>query len=104
MMYKLNETYINATEIVTITCDDSSVKDYPFRLAVKLKDGRAFSVRYKDRLSRDRVVGDITRYHDNTCPRPVGRYELMALLDKQTGQIRRSLREIKKLLKAGSGE
>lgn len=101
MMYDFNGNFINAAEIVSVSSRDSGNPTYPFQLVVTLKSGGQFAVNYKDKFSRTKEAQQIARFHDNTCPDPVSRWELQSLLDSQTAKLLRYIREIRKLVMEG---
>lgn len=101
MMYDFNGNFINAAEIVSVVSRDSGNPTYPCQLVVTLKSGVQFAVNYKDKFARTEEARRIARFHDNTCPAPVSRYELQSLLDSQTSKLLRYVREIKKIVTEG---
>lgn len=103
MMYDFNGTFINAAEIVSVANKSSGNPAYPFQLVVTLKSGSQFAVNYKDEFSRKAEAQRIARFHDNTCPDPVSRWELQSILDSQTAKLLRYIREIRKLVTEGFG-
>ena len=105
-MIKLSGYYIAPEEIVAIEAVASNRPDYPYRLAVTLKSGRAYSVDYRDEQRRNEVADSIVRAVDFARDReaPPTMQTIRWAVQAEVDKLRPYLRRIEKAMKAAGAE
>lgn len=102
MLYNLSGNLINVSEIASVQCYRGKNPNYPYSLAITLKNSQRFTAEYQSEQNRSSDVQRLKSAFDKLEPVPVTQWDVERIVDDAVKKIKADMRRI--LKEKGVGE
>lgn len=89
VFYRFGSWLLNIDDVEAVMYDD------PFKLRVRMKTGREYTLTCQSAADRDREKEAMVRTMGFRHPEPISRYELEAVVQREVAKVRRDIRSLK---------